>query len=76
MTKLPGTAYAVVDTFSEEAGNYEVLLGQAAQVQPDGSLLPINGEGVLLTRENPIIRVEFWYPQEERLLKEGTNLDD
>jgi hypothetical protein len=27
-----------------------------------GSLLPIVGEGVLLTRENPIIRVELWNP--------------
>ena len=84
MTKLPRAAYAVVackdgsrflgvvDTFSEEAGNYEILLGQAAQVQPDGSLLPINGEGVLLTRENPIVRVEFWYPKEEPLRHEET----
>jgi hypothetical protein len=31
-------------------------------VEPDGSLLPIEGEGVLLTRENPIVRVELWYP--------------
>jgi hypothetical protein len=50
----------VIDTFSEEAGNYELLLSRASQVQPDGSLLPIEGKGVLLTRENPIIRVEFW----------------
>jgi len=57
----------VVDTFSEEAGNYEILLSQAAQVQPDNSLLPIEGEGVLLTRENPIVRVEFWYPRGEHL---------
>jgi hypothetical protein len=52
----------VVDTFSEEAGNYEILLSNASQVEPDGILLPINGEGVLLTRENPIVRVELWSP--------------
>jgi hypothetical protein len=51
----------VVDTFSEEAGNYEVFLSHAFQVQPDGTLLPIVGEGVLLTRENPIYRVEWWH---------------
>lgn len=51
-----------VDTFSEEAGNYELFLSQASQVQPDGTLLPIPGPGVLLTRENPIIRVELWNP--------------
>jgi hypothetical protein len=72
LTKLPRESYAVVackdgsrflgviDTFSEEAGNYEILLSRAAQVQADGSFLPIDGDGVLLTRENPIIRVEFW----------------
>jgi hypothetical protein len=53
-----------IDTFSEEAGNYEVLLSCASQVQADGSLLPIDGPGVLLTRENPIIRVELWNPRE------------
>jgi len=52
----------VIDTFSETAGDYELLLGRAAQIQPDGSLLPIEGEGVLLTRENPVIRVELWRP--------------
>jgi len=52
----------VVDTFSEEAGNYEILLSSASQVEPDGTLLPIQGQGVLLTRENPIIRVELWAP--------------
>jgi len=52
----------VVDTFSEEAGNYEILLSNASQVEPDGTLLPIQGQGVLLTRENPIIRVELWAP--------------
>lgn len=51
-----------IDLFSEEAGNYEILLTQASQVEPDGTLLPIAGEGVLLTRENPIIRVELWNP--------------
>lgn len=51
-----------VDTFSEEAGNYEVFLSKAFQVQSDGTLLPIAGPGVLLTRENPIIRVELWNP--------------
>lgn len=51
-----------VDTFSEEAGNYEILLSNASQVQLDGSLLPVAGEGVLLTRENPIFRVELWNP--------------
>lgn len=75
LTKASKQAYAVVackdgsrfmgivDTFSEEAGNYEILLGNAAQVQPDGSLLPVEGEGVLLTRENPILRVELWNPR-------------
>lgn len=84
LTKLPKPSYAVVackdgsrflgvvDTFSEEAGNYEILLSQAAQVQPDGSLLPIDGEGVLLTRENPITRVEFWYPRVEEPRREET----
>jgi hypothetical protein len=52
----------IVDTFSEEAGNYEILLSHASQVELDGTLLPIDGEGVLLTRENPIIRVELWAP--------------
>ena len=51
-----------IDTFSEEAGNYEILLSNASQVQLDGSLLPVVGEGVLLTKENPIIRVELWDP--------------
>jgi hypothetical protein len=51
-----------IDLFSEEAGRYEILLTEASQVEPDGSLLPIEGEGVLLTRENPIVRVELWYP--------------
>lgn len=53
----------VVDTFSEEAGNYEILLGNASQVEPDGSLLAVEGAGVLLTRENPITRVELWNPR-------------
>ena len=64
LTKSSGQAYALVackdgsrfigeiDTFSEEAGNFEILLSDASQVRPDGSLLPIHGEGVLLTREN------------------------
>lgn len=52
----------VIDTFSEEAGNYEILLGKASQVQLDGTFLPIEGQGVLLTRENPIVRVELWSP--------------
>jgi len=72
LTKASKESYAVVackdgsrfigeiDTFSEEGGNYEILLSNASQVQLDGSLLPIVGEGVLLTRENPIIRVELW----------------
>jgi len=33
---------------SKEAGNFEILLSDASQVRPDGSLLPIHGEGVLL----------------------------
>ena len=53
-----------VDTFSEEAGNYEIFLSRASQVQEDGSLLAIPGPGVLLTRENPIVRVELWNPVE------------
>ncbi len=52
----------VVDTFSEDAGNYEVFLTRASQVQDDGTLLPIQGPGVLLTKENSIVRVEFWDP--------------
>lgn len=72
LTKLPRDSYAVVackdgsrfmgviDLFSEEAGNYEVSLARASQVQPDGTLLPIKGRGVLLTRENAVIRIEFW----------------
>ena len=75
LTKASKESYAVVackdgsrfigeiDTFSEEAGNYEILLSNASQVQLDGSLLPIVGEGVLLTRENPIVRVELWNPR-------------
>src|SRR5258708_17650699 len=59
-----------IDTFSEEAGNYEILLSNASQVQVDGSLLPILGEGVLLTRENPILRVDLWNP---RLNGSGTS---
>ena len=74
LTKASKQSYAVVacsdgsrfmgeiDTFSEEAGSDEILLSDASQVQPDGSLLPIRGEGVLLTRENPIVRVELWNP--------------
>jgi len=74
LTKASQQSYAVVackdgsrffgeiDTVSEEAGNYEILLSDASQVQPDGSLLPVAGEGVLLTRENPIVRVELWNP--------------
>ena len=74
LTKASKESYAVVackdgsrfigeiDTFSEEAGNYEILLSNASQVQLDGSLLPVVGEGVLLTKENPIIRVELWDP--------------
>jgi hypothetical protein len=73
LTKAP-PAYAVVackdgsrflgwiDTFSEETGNYELFLSRAFQVQQDGSLLAIPGPGVLLTKENPIIRVELWNP--------------
>ena len=61
-----------VDTFSEEAGNYEIFLSRASQVQEDGSLLAIPGPGVLLTRENPIVRVELWNPVEGgRLASEG-----
>jgi hypothetical protein len=51
-----------VDTFSEDAGDYEVFLTDASQVETDGTLLPIHGNGVLLTKENPITRVEFWNP--------------
>ena len=74
LTKCSPNSYAVVacqdgsrfigriDTFSEESGNYEILLSHASQVQPDGTLLSVSGEGVLLTRENPIVRVELWDP--------------
>jgi hypothetical protein len=74
LTKSSALAYAVVtckdgarymgviDTFSEEGGNYEVFLSHAAQVGEDGVPLPIEGQGVLLTRENPIVRVELWNP--------------
>jgi hypothetical protein len=73
LTKAPGV-YAVVackdgsrfmgwiDTFSEEAENYEIYLSRASQLQVDGTSLPISGPGVLLTRENPIVRVELWNP--------------
>jgi hypothetical protein len=61
----------VIDTFSEEAGNYEILLGNASQVQPDGTLLAVEGEGVLLTRENPIIRVELWNPRSDANVTQG-----
>ncbi len=54
----------IIDTFSEEAGNYELFMSKASQVQADGVLLPISGQGVLLTRENPIVRVELWKPDE------------
>ena len=54
-----GFAIAVVAVV---VGNYEILLSNASQVEPDGTLLPIQGQGVLLTRENPIIRVELWAP--------------
>ena len=64
----------VVDTFSEEAGNYEVFLSRASQVQLDGTLLPINGEGVLLTRENPIYRVEWWNPLDSEAQRGGQNV--
>ncbi len=76
LTKLPRNEYALVtckdgarfigliDTFSEEAGNYEVFLSRAYQVQEDGEHLAIEGQGVLLTRENPIVRVEWWRPTE------------
>lgn len=63
----------VVHTFSEEAGNYELFLSRASQVQPDGTLLPINGEGVLLTRENPIYRVEWWRPADADEGRGGQN---
>ena len=33
-----------IDLFSEEAGRYEILLTEASQVEPDGSLLPIEGK--------------------------------
>ncbi len=77
LTSVPRSSYAVVtckdrsrfmgvvDTFSEDAGNYEVFLTRASQVQDDGTLLPIRGNGVLLTKENPIVRVEFWDPGPE-----------
>ena len=81
LTKASKESYAVVacadgsrflgqiDTFSEEAGNFEVLLSRASQVQLDGTLLPIRGEGVLLTRENPIVRVELWSPGEDAIVE-------
>jgi hypothetical protein len=49
-----------INTFSEEAGSYEIFLSQAYQVDLEGALAPINGPGVMLTRENPIVRVELW----------------
>lgn len=61
VTCKDGTRFmGLIDTFSEEAGNYELFLGRASQVQGDGTFLPIEGQGVLLTRENPIVRVELW----------------
>lgn len=82
-TKLSRNEYALVtckdgsrfigfiDTFSEEAGNYEVFLSRANQVQENGEHLPIEGQGVLLTRENPIIRVEWWKPAESANTRGG-----
>ena len=61
LTKSARDTYALV-ACRDEAGNYEILLSNASQVEPDGTLLPIQGQGVLLTRENPIIRVELWAP--------------
>jgi len=87
LTKASTQCYAVVackdgsrfigeiDTFSEEAGNYEILLSNASQVQVDGSLLPIVGEGVLLTRENPIVRVELWNPGPHGSVTSGGQLN-
>jgi hypothetical protein len=65
VTCKDGVRYiGIIDTFSEEAGNYELFLAKASQVQADGELLPISGQGVLLTRENPIVRVELWKSEE------------
>lgn len=65
VTCKDGTRFmGFIDTFSEEAGNYEVFLSSAYQVQENAENLPIKGAGVLLTRENPIIRVEWWKPAE------------
>ena len=83
LTKLSRHEYALVtckdgarfigfiDTFSEEAGNYEVFLSRAYQVQENGDHLPIDGQGVLLTRENPIVRVEWWKPTESATSRGG-----
>jgi len=49
-----------INTFSEAAGNYEIFLSQAYQVDAGGELKSVEGPGVLLTRENPIVRVELW----------------
>src|SRR2546427_594651 len=78
-TVIDGLAFTLVDhalfglvkAMLDALSRYPIFRGiksagaavNASQVQLDGSLLPIVGEGVLLTRENPIVRVELWNPR-------------
>jgi len=64
---LPGGRRVVgwVRDFSDEEDVYELFLENAAWVDEKGNQQPINGPGILLTKESGIEYVTFLYEDEE-----------
>jgi hypothetical protein len=64
---LPGGRRVVgwVRDFSDEESVYELFLESAAWVDKEGNQQPINGPGILLTKESGIEYVTFLYEDEE-----------
>jgi hypothetical protein len=64
---LPGGRRVIgwVRDFSDEESVYELFLENAAWVDKDGNQQPINGPGILLTKESGIEYVTFLYEDED-----------
>lgn len=65
---LPGGRRVVgwVRDFSDEESVYELFLESAAWVDENGNQQPINGPGILLTKESGIEYVTFLYEDEDK----------
>jgi hypothetical protein len=70
---LPGGRRVIgwVRDYSDEESVYELFLESAAWVDEDGSQQPINGPGILLTKDSGIEYVTFLYEDETEDEVEG-----